>query len=1653
MIVLLLQVPQVQGFIKDTAVNYLSHKLHTPVRIGRLSIDFPNSIELDHVYVADQKKDTLLYTDTLFVGVDMMGLLRGHVNIGDLKVARLSAYVYRTLPDTVFNFAYIVKAFSSPNPPKKDTAASSTTFAIHHIALSGIHLRYKDDVTGYDADVHLGDFRTWFRTFDPDKKRFSLDSILLSGVHADVRQSAPLRPDTATAGPSPPETPKPELSLEGIDLARIWAHYDNSASGVSARLGLGRLLAGSRNIDLNARLVDLGSVALSGTTIALRRYRGSMPPDTAARPPASDTAASRPWTVRLAALRLAKDHLKYDNDLKAPAAAGIDYNHLDADSLLVSADDLYYSADSSSAKINDIVFTEKSGFALRRLTARAFYTSHGGRLDGLELRTAQSHIDGSLGVSYPSLGSLGREPGKLGISADLDSCLVDLSDALYFQPSLDSAPAMKKIMHAVVQLSGKVSGRLDDLAIRGLDIRTGNRTHLAVTANIKGLPRMKSSVFDLELKDLSSGSGDLRRLLAPGMLPSSVRIPRVFSVRGRYKGSLGSFAARAELRTTDGNASVSARVGELGDSLHATYEALLKTDRLDLGSLLGNDTLLGTVSSRIAVQGSGLTARSADARLRGTVSQAVLRGYDYRNLTFSGGVRDTTAALSMTSGDANLRFRLTASAGLGGRYPSVKLRLALDSADLYALHLSADTLKFRGMVAADFPTASIDHLNGRLVLSDLQMVRNNQLIAVDSIILDALATGSADSLHLKAPFATASVAGHYALSKAGFLVQSVLQPYLGTDSSYRALRDSAGSQLMRVRLALLDHPLWQQLLPSVTRFSGAAFSAQLSSTGMLRLKGEVPQVLLTGLAVDSLQISAASDSGRLRYALTLRQLDKGSIHIHHTSLRGYVASRQVHLDLRVGDLADKAKYRLAGVLALQNKSYRFSFTPGSLLLNYVPWDVPAGNYILYEPAGIVAHDLKVENAGQYLLINSTEEKPSAPLEVSFHDFRLQTLTRLASRDTALVSGVLNGRVVATHLPENPLFTADLHIDSLAVKEQPVGNLAIQVDNKMANAYQVGVALTGDSNDLKVSGVYYTRPQSRLDLHIAIPSLNIASAQAFTFGQVNQGSGRLTGDLRLQGTPDRPQLNGQLTFKNAALNITKVNDYLRMPDETIRFDGQGIHFDHFTLIDSLNNKAVLNGGVLTTDFKNYRFNLDLTARRFRILNAKKSQDELYYGPVYVDARIAIRGTQNLPRVDGRLKMDAGSIFTLVLPPSNPEVESSEGIVEFVNASQLKDTVRLGVSPDTVQRMALKGIQVSINITVDTAAVLSIIIDPTNGDNLRVQGDANMNMTMDPSGKLSLTGRYQISKGAYKMSLEGLIKRTFDIQRGSSITWTGSPTSAILDLTAIYRVETSAMELVEDQLSGQDEATRNTYKQKLPFQVFLNINGALMKPDISFSLGMPESARNAFNGTIYTRINQINTEESEVNKQVLGLLVLGHFIAENPFETAGGGGAEQMVRESASKILSQQLNNLAGNLIQGVNINFDIKSSQNYSSGSAQNSTNLNVGISKSLFNGRTSIYVGSNFQLEGPPQPNQKSSQIAGDVAIDYKLSRDGTYRLRAYRQNKYEGLIEGQFIETGLSFIIVMDYNHFKELFESRHTRRERRRLRRQQRKMNDNTL
>jgi translocation and assembly module TamB len=164
----------------------------------------------------------------------------------------------------------------------------------------------------------------------------------------------------------------------------------------------------------------------------------------------------------------------------------------------------------------------------------------------------------------------------------------------------------------------------------------------------------------------------------------------------------------------------------------------------------------------------------------------------------------------------------------------------------------------------------------------------------------------------------------------------------------------------------------------------------------------------------------------------------------------------------------------------------------------------------------------------------------------------------------------------------------------------------------------------------------------------------------------------------------------------------------------------------------------------------------------------------------------------------------------------------------------------------------------------------------------------------------------------------------------------------------------------------------------------------------------------------------------------LLLLNHFIGDNPFSTGNSAmSAEGFARQSVSKLLSEQLNSLASGLIEGVDINFDLASSEDYTTGQKRNRTDLNVAVSKNLLNDRLTVSVGSNFALENP-NANREATNLAENLQLDYKLSRDGRYALRAYRKNEYEGVLEGYIIETGVGIVITLDYNKFRQIFRSK---------------------
>src|SRR5690606_7426144 len=111
---------------------------------------------------------------------------------------------------------------------------------------------------------------------------------------------------------------------------------------------------------------------------------------------------------------------------------------------------------------------------------------------------------------------------------------------------------------------------------------------------------------------------------------------------------------------------------------------------------------------------------------------------------------------------------------------------------------------------------------------------------------------------------------------------------------------------------------------------------------------------------------------------------------------------------------------------------------------------------------------------------------------------------------------------------------------------------------------------------------------------------------------------------------------------------------------------------------------------------------------------------------------------------------------------------------------------------------------------------------------------LNFSMDRSGSTSLSGKYNITRGNYFLTISDFVKRDFTIQEGSSVTWSGDPLDAFVDLSAIYRVKASPLDLVQGQMAGITEVEAARYRNLLEFDVFLKMSGFISSPHISFDI---------------------------------------------------------------------------------------------------------------------------------------------------------------------------------------------------------------------------
>jgi translocation and assembly module TamB len=1616
LLVLIIRIPAVQNKIVQRVVASLKETTGAEISLDRIVISFPKRIVLDNLLVADPKRDTLLFAGRISVDADLMGLLSRRIQLNDVGLTDIKGQVTRNVNGD-FNFDFILDSLAGEESPQ-DAPSQPWDFTIRGATLENIDIRYDDMYSGILIDLVLKSLQASARDFDLRGGLINLADVEIDGLLADLAIREGSAPETTDNEESEPDTPL-RLRAGTIDIKESQVRFRDDNSGSEMNLDVGALRVEDPNVDLAGQRIAVDAFHLERSFIA---YHQLVPRDTVDRaaPAAETQSAEGNWSFELARLSLENNALQY-HDFTTERTPGLDPNHLWITRLDAAISDIAVSSTRYGASIERLAFQESGGFRLDNLSAGITADSVHAAVDNLDLRTPSSRFRLSMDARYPSLSRIAEQLDQLEFSLNGPESYVGLRDVNLLAPM---ALPVSLPDTGVVRFEAIASGKTNNLDLEKFSVHALGDTHLDVRGGIRNISDKNALNFDIELQELRTTASDIKTLLPDTLLPESLELPQQLALRGGFSGTLANPAIRATLESDMGGLATDA-VLHLDEQFQLrAYRGSVGISQFQLGRLLRSDKL-GIVDLEGTVEGAGLSPEDLDAYARVTVNEFGFNDYVYRGLAIDGSVEKSVFNGSASMDDPNLSFELKGD--LDYSYASEEkayhFDLDLRQIDLQALNLLDRPLKAALKLSVNLDNADPKNLNGDFSIHDAAFNNGEKVYRVDSLLVASLTEEGKASLNVDSDFIEARFSGSFDLLSLPAVLRSHFSNYYSLENETTV----TGPQNFEFSIDLRNsYILTEVLVPDLERIDVGEIKGSFDSEDKrLDLVVDINELVHTSFAARNMMLTANSNRRRLEYKFEADDVLAGNVRVPSVSFDGTVAGDSIETGIAVFDSLAKERYVIRGVFRSLEDAYAFSLDPDNLMLNYDAWSVPDNNVIRIGKSGFAAQHLDLTHEQQRISINAPVGEQEA-LNISLANLKVETLVNAVFSDT-LMRGVLDGDInILSDTTRGPV-QADITLSSLTTGNEVLGDLKVTVDQPEPNVTVLDAFGDGPGLTISVDGRIQSGPDAELRLNMDISSLSLAAVQPFVTEYVSGLKGTLKADLSVSGSMNEPSIRGALTLQNAEALPAYTKIPIRLDNETIRFRDRSVTLDNFTIRDQQNNALTFNGGMTGDATGQYRLNLTTVARNFQLLNTKEGDNELFYGSVWLNTNARIGGTLERPEVDMTISLGDESSFTFVVPQSEAGVMQSEGIVTFVDRDKPEHMAELEKGLDTlVSRAPFQGITLTARVELDDKETFTIVMDPITGDQLKVNGNATLTLDIDETGNINLAGRYELTKGSYEFTFYKLVRRQFEIESGSSIVWNGEPVNAELNITALNRIDASPIDLFASQAT--DGSDMQAYRARLPFQVYLVIRGELLRPEISFRLDMPEQQRGAVGGSVYARIQDINTREQDLNKQVFALLILQRFVSDNPFETQSGGTLSAAARTSVNRMLSDQLNRMAQQ-IKGVELTFDLQSGSEYTEGRSSEYTQLQLGVSKSLLDDRLVVKLAGNVDIEGGSRQGNASDYI-GDLALEYKLTEDGRFRINGFYASDYD-MIDGELKEAGVGLIYIKDYNSLRELFKA----------------------
>lgn len=179
-IFLLLRIPAIQNFVANKTTSWLSDRLQTEVTIDNVSIDILDHIVIKGLYVADMKKDTLLYAGKLSINIGSFNPFTPSVRLKNISLSDTYINLKRSLPDSAYNYQFIAEAFSGTKDTTVSTSASTKKtlqLKLNKININNTKFISYDESAASKMEAYINNSEILINTLELEQHIIALEKV------------------------------------------------------------------------------------------------------------------------------------------------------------------------------------------------------------------------------------------------------------------------------------------------------------------------------------------------------------------------------------------------------------------------------------------------------------------------------------------------------------------------------------------------------------------------------------------------------------------------------------------------------------------------------------------------------------------------------------------------------------------------------------------------------------------------------------------------------------------------------------------------------------------------------------------------------------------------------------------------------------------------------------------------------------------------------------------------------------------------------------------------------------------------------------------------------------------------------------------------------------------------------------------------------------------------------------------------------------------------------------------------------------------------------------------------------------------------------------------------------------------------------------